>query len=354
MWFLAGASTASCQEPHKNILGTFVLRRFFTLILVWIGVTILVFFIANVVPSDPVALRLGPKASPEAIAFWRHAYGLDLPLPQQYIRYMNGLFHGDLGTSIWSGRPILSDLIDYLPATLELALTALFLAISVGIPLGIWAGNNPGGQVDRGVQIFASFGLALPLFWLALVFQLFFYRNLGWLPLDSRIDLVLGPPQRITGFYLIDSLLTGDLPRFGDSLRHLIMPAVVLSLPSIGAVARMTRASILDVLTQDYVRAARAKGVSQRAVLWKHVLSNALLPVVTLLGNAFNGLLAGVFVVEVIFNWPGLGWYATRVILASDYGSIVSITLVIAVMATSVNLGVDILYHRLDPRIQLT
>jgi peptide/nickel transport system permease protein len=209
-------------------------------------------------------------------------------------------------------------------------------------------------MVDRGVQIFAAFGLALPLFWLALVFQLFFYRNLGWLPLDSRIDLVLGPPQRITGFYLIDSLLVGDPQRFGNSLLHLVMPAVVLSLPTIGAVARMTRASLLEVMTQDYVRTARAKGVPRRLLLWKHVLSNALLPVVTLLGNAFNGLLAGVFVVEVIFNWPGLGWYATRVILASDYGSIVSITLVIAIMATSVNLGVDILYHRLDPRIQLT
>jgi len=189
---------------------------------------------------------------------------------------------------------------------------------------------------------------------LALVFQLFFYRNLGWLPLDSRIDLVMGAPQHVTGFYLVDSLLTGDLPRFADSLRHLVMPAVVLSLPTIGAIARMTRASILEVMGQDYVRTARAKGVPQRLLLWKHVLSNALLPVITLLGNAFNGLLAGVFVVEAIFNWPGLGWYATRVILASDYGSVVSITLVIAIMATSVNLGVDILYHRLDPRIQLT
>ena len=171
---------------------------------------------------------------------------------------MNGLLHGDLGTSIWSGRPILNDLIDYLPATLELALTALLLAITVGIPLGIWAGNNPGGLVDRGVQVFASFGLALPLFWMGLVFQLFFYRNLGWLPLDSRIDLVMGAPPHITGFYLVDSLLTGDLTRFGDSLRHLLMPAVVLSLPTIGAVARMTRASILEVLTQDYVRAGAA------------------------------------------------------------------------------------------------
>jgi peptide/nickel transport system permease protein len=335
-------------------LGTYVLRRFFTLILVWVGVTILVFIIANVVPSDPVAFKLGPKASPESIAYWRHQYGLDQPLPQQYIRFMNGLFHGDLGTSIWSGRPIRSDLTDYLPGTLELAITALFLAIGVGIPLGIWAGRNPGGVVDRGVLVFASFGLALPLFWLALVFQGFFYRDLGWLPLNSRINLVLGPPPHVTGFYLVDSLLAGDLQRFGDSLRHLAMPAVVLSLPTIGAVARMTRASILEAMTQDYVRTARAKGVPQRLLLWKHVLSNALLPVVTLLGNAFNGLLAGVFVVEVVFDWPGLGWYATRVILASDYGSVVSITLVIAIMATTVNLGVDILYHRLDPRIQMT
>ena len=335
-------------------MSAFLARRLASMVLVWLGVTVLTFLIANVVPSDPVALRLGPKATPAAIARWRHEFGLDLPLPQQYARYLSGLLRGDLGVSIWSGRPITRDLSDYLPGTLELAVTALLLSAVVGIPMGLWTARDPGGALDKTVQTLATFSLALPLFWLGLVFQLLFYRNLGWLPLGGRIDLLLGPPNRLSGIYLLDSLLTFDGVRFGSSLVHLALPSITLSLPAIGAVARMTRVSILEVMHFDYVRTAYAKGLTARAVLWVHVLRNALLPVVTLLGNLFNGLLAGVFVVEAVFDWPGLGWYATRVILASDYGSVVSITLVIAVLSTLVNLLVDILYHWMDPRIQFS
>jgi len=324
------------------------------MLLVWLGVSILTFFIANVVPADPVALRLGPKATPDSIQYWRHEYGLDRPLPEQYIRFMEGLLKGDLGTSIWSGRPIIKDLYDYFPATLELAVVALLLSVFTGIPVGLWAAIRTGKMVDRIIQLISTSGLALPLFWLGLVLQLLFYRRLGILPLDSRVDLVLGPPVRITGLYLVDSLLLFDFERFGNSLIHMILPAFTLSLPATGAVIRMMRASTLDVLTQDFIRAARAKGVPEKLVLFRHVVRNALLPVVTLLGNLFNALLGGVFVVEAVFSWPGLGWYATKVILASDYSSIVSITLVIAVLSTSVNLVIDILYRKLDPRIQLT
>jgi peptide/nickel transport system permease protein len=333
-------------------LQTFLIRRFFSMILVWFGVTLLTFFIANYVPRDPVALRLGPKATPESIDYWRHQFGLDLPLPQQYLHFLNGVVHGDLGISIWSGRPVLRDLEDYFPASLELALVTFLLAIGAGIPMGILASRSPGGLFDRFAQILANFGLAVPLFWIGLVFQILFYSHLRLLPLDNRVDLLLGPPKTITGMYILDSLLTGDLPRLANSLKHILLPAITLSLPAVGGVARMTRASVLEVLTQDFVRAARAKGVPGRTLLWRHVLRNALLPVVTTLGNIFNALLAGVFVVEVVFNWPGLGWYATKVILASDYGAIVSITLVIAVLATFVNLVVDIFYAVLDPRIQ--
>ena len=347
-------TNSHAQEAILIILRTFLIRRLFSMILVWFGVTVLTFFIANYVPRDPVALRLGPKATPESISYWRHQYGLDLPLPQQYLHFLNGVVHGDLGISIWSGRPVLRDLEDYFPASIELALVTFILAILVGIPLGIQASRSPGGLFDQGAQILANFGLAVPLFWIGLVFQILFYSRLGVLPLDNRIDLLLGAPKTVTGLYILDSLFTGDLPRLANSLKHIILPAITLGLPAIGGVARMTRASVLDVLTQDYVRTARAKGVPGRTLLWHHVLRNALLPVVTTLGNIFNGLLAGVFVVEVVFNWPGLGWYATRVILASDYGAIVSITLVIAVLATFVNLTVDILYAVVDPRIQLT
>jgi peptide/nickel transport system permease protein len=335
-------------------LRVFLLRRLASMVLVWWGVTLLTFLIANVVPSDPVALRLGPKATPGSIAKWRHLYGLDQPLPQQYIRYLTEILHGNLGDSIWSGRPVLKDLADYLPATVELALAALLIAILIGIPLGLFAANYPGRILDKIIQFFATFGLAMPLFWLGLVFQLLFYRQLGVLPFDSRIDLTLGPPIRVTGLYILDSILHMDLPRIGSSLRHIILPAITLSLPALGGIARMTRASVLDTLSQDFVRTARAKGVPNRLVMVKHVLRNALLPVVTLSSNLVNSLLAGTFVVEAIFNWPGLGWYATRVILASDYGAVVSITLTIAFICTMVNLMTDMIYQMLDPRIVLT
>ncbi len=332
---------------------SFIIRRLLSMLLVWFGVTLLTFFIANVVPRDPVALRLGPKASQQAIAEWRRVYGLDQPLHVQYVRFLSKIMEGDLGNSVWSGRPIRQDLADYLPATLELSLATLFLTIMCGIPLGIWAASKPGSLIDRLVEMLANMGLALPLFWVGLVMQLWFYRQWNILPFDSRIDIVLGAPQRISGFYVLDSLLLQDWQRLFGSLRHLVLPALTLCLPSAGAVARMTRASVLETIEQDYIRAARAKGVPEWLLMWRHVLRNALLPVVTVLGNIFNALLAGVFVVEAIFNWNGLGWYASRVILASDYGAIVSITLVIAVLCTTVNLLVDILYQLLDPRIEL-
>ena len=332
---------------------TYILRRLMSMALVWVGVTILTFIIANVVPSDPVALRLGPKATAESIAQMRHQYGLDLPMPVQYLRYLAGLTRGDLGDSIWSNRPVIQDLADYLPATLELGLSAFILTILFGIPFGIWAATSGLPWLDRSIQLLATMGLAIPLFWFGMLLQLLFYRQWGVLPMDSRIDLTLGAPVHLTGLLVLDSLLRCDLPRFLNALKHLVLPAITLSLPAIGAVARMTRAAVLETLSQDYVRMARAKGLTAQRVIWKHVLANALLPVVTLLGNTVNSLVAGAFVVEVIFNWPGIGWYATKVILASDYGAIVSITLMVAIFCTTVNLVVDMLYGLLDPRIQL-
>jgi peptide/nickel transport system permease protein len=284
----------------------------------------------------------------------RREMGLDRPLPEQYLRYLGGLLRGDLGTSIWSGRPITRDLGDYLPATLELATSALLFSIITGIPLGLWAATHSNRFPDRLVQALSATGLALPLFLFGMLLQLLFYRQLGWLPLDSRIDLIYGTPQRVTGLYILDSLLRLDFYHLGSSFTHLLMPAFTLSLPAVGVIARMMRASTIEVLNQEYLRAARARGIPRNLLLWRHVVANALLPVVTLIGNTFNALLAGTFVVEVVFDWPGLGWYATKVIRALDYGSIVSVTLVVAVLCTTVNLIVDLLYQKLDPRIQLT
>lgn len=332
---------------------TFLVRRLFSMLLVWVGVSLLTFLLANVIPSDPVALRLGPKATPETIAYWRSKLGLDRPLPEQYLGFMGNLLHGDLGQSIWSGRPVTRDLQDYLPATIELSLAAILVTVLAGIPLGVLAAVRQGSLFDRLVQFLASFGLAVPLFWLGLVLQLLFYRQFDLLPLNGRISIIIGPPKLITGFFTLDSLLQGDWVRLGDSLLHLVLPTFTLSLFTTGSIARMVRASTIDTLQADFVRGARAKGVSARRLLWHHVLRNSLLPAVTVLGNTVNALLGGVFVVEAVFDWPGLGWYATHAILASDYAAIVSITLVIAIICTSVNLLVDLTYQALDPRIQL-
>ena len=332
---------------------SFLLRRTFTILLVWLGVTILTFLIANVLPADPVAMRLGPKASAETIDYWRHEYGLDQPLTTQYLRFMQGVFKLDLGNSIWSGRPITADLQDYLPATLELAFFTLLISLLAGIPLGIAAANTRSGWLDQFIQLISTFGTALPLFWIGLVFQLFFYSRLHILPFDGRIDMLMGPPVHHTGLFVIDSLLAGDWARMLSSVQHLILPSVTLGLPVLGGVIRMTRGSVLETRELDFVRTARAHGIPWKIILNKHILRNALLPVVTLTGNLFNAMLAGTFVVEAIFNWPGIGWYATKVILAYDYLAVVSITLVVAVLCTLVNLVVDLLYGVLDPRIQL-
>jgi len=314
----------------------------------------LTFFIANVIPSDPVLLRLGPRAKPDEIAFWRHQYGLDLPLPVQYLKYLGGVVQGDLGDSILTNRPILVDLKDYLPGTIELTSVSFLMIILVGVPVGIYASTHFGSIFDRVSDFLASAGMGLPVFWLALIMQLIFYRALSLLPLDSRIDMVLGPPPRITGMFILDSLLASDMPRLLSSLQHIILPAVTLSLASVAGIMRQVRANILDTLKSDYVRTARAKGAPERIVITRHVLRNSFLPVITMSGMLLINLLSGAFIIETIFNWPGIGWYTIRAIVSSDYNAVVSVTLVIAVLCTIINLLVDILYSALDPRIRLT
>ena len=332
----------------------FIVRRLFSIVLVWIGVSTLTFFIANVIPSDPVLLRLGPRAKPEELDYWRHQYGLDLPLPLQYVNYLRGVLQGNLGVSIFTGRPVLTDLKDYLPGTIELTLASFLIILVIGIPVGIYAATHYNSIFDRVSDLLASAGMALPVFWLAIVMQLIFYRRLNLLPLDSRIDMVLGAPPHVSGLFILDSLLARDMPRLKSSLQHIILPSVTLSLASLAGILRQVRANILDTLRADFVRTARAKGVPERIVINRHVLRNSFLPVITMSGMLLINLLSGAFIIETIFNWPGIGWYAIRAIISSDYNAVVSITLVIAVICTMINLFVDILYSILDPRIRLT
>jgi peptide/nickel transport system permease protein len=330
---------------------TFLVRRLGFLVLVILGVSVLTFVVSHVVPADPAALIAGKDASPEQINRIRHTLGLDQPLPVQYVSYMGKLLTGDLGYSSYSRRPVVQDFGDYFPATIELTIYALVLCVLVGVPLGVYAGLARGGPVDHLSRVISIAGSAMPYFWLGLLLQLVFYGRLGWLPELGRIDTFMTAPHRITGLYTLDSLLTWNIPALGSSLKHVVLPALTLASFSLSLVVRVTRASMVDVLGQDYIRTARAKGVARFSVVMRHALRNALIPTVTLLGLQVGNLLGGVFLVEIVFSWPGIGYYSVNAIQNFDYQAIMSITVLLAVVYTLVNLLVDIAYTRLDPRI---
>jgi len=327
-------------------------RRIILLIPVLIGVSIMTFSISRVVPGDPVRAMVGMDASKEVIDNIKRKYGFDKPLPEQYFIYMWGLLRGDMGLSIRSRRPVLDDVKTYLPATFELAFVALLLSSLIGIPLGVVSAVRQDKAVDHITRILALIGVSAPSFWLGLLVQLLFYRKLGWLPYGARIDSVIGPPKTITTSYLLDSLLTANIPAFISSLKHIAMPAFVLAYGGLASVTRLQRASMLEVIRKDYITVARAKGLSERRVVYVHALRNALIPVITIIGLRFGWMLGGSFIVEFIFNWPGLGYYGTTAITTLDFNAIMGVTLILTVSYLVVNLIVDVIYIFVDPRIQ--
>jgi peptide/nickel transport system permease protein len=330
---------------------TFLLRRLAFLVLVVIGVTLLTFVISHLVPADPTRLLLGKQASAQQIAQLRHSLGLDRPLPAQYLEYMRALLHGDFGQSISSHRSVLADFGDYFPATIELTFYALLICLVAGLPLGVLSALYRDGIIDNLTRGIAIAGVSFPLFWLGLVLQAFVYGYLHLLPPTERLDPFVTPPHHITGLYTLDSLLTGNLPVLGNALQHLILPAVTLAFASLASVIRVTRASMIEALGQDYIRTAKAKGVSRRRISYRHALRNALIPTTTLMGVQVGNLLGGAFLVEIVFSWPGIGFYSVQAIRAFDYSAIMGITVIIAIVYTVVNLLVDVLYAVLDPRI---
>lgn len=330
----------------------FLARRLGFLVFVILGVSVLTFVVSHVVPADPAALVAGKDASPEKLAQIRHTLGLDQPLPVQYLSYMGNLLHGNLGISSYSRRPVLQDFLDYFPATVELTFYALLISVAVGVPLGVYSGLNR-GWVDGLSRLVSIGGSALPLFWLGLLLQLIFYGRLGWLPELGRLDTFMAAPRHITGLYTVDSVLSGNLPALGSSLKHILLPAITLALASLALVVRVTRASMVDVLAQDYIRTARAKGLPRQRVVMRHALRNALIPTITLLGLQVGNLLSGAFLVEIVFSWPGIGFYSVNAIQNFDYQAIMSITVLVAVIYTIVNMLVDVAYTRIDPRIQI-
>ena len=335
-------------------MGGLILRRLVLAAFVVWGVTLITFFLSHVVPGDPARLIAGPRASLAAIAHIRTEYGLDRPLPQQYAGYMTGLARGNLGISFVSRRPVSTDLLSYFPATLELTLYALVLGSLLAVLAALLSVRRRGRATETGVQVLAVTTLSVPAFWAALILQLVVAVNLGWLPVTGRLGTGVTPPPHLTGLYTMDSLLTGRLGTFADALQHLVLPAFALGLAVFGLMARIMRASLLEVVGEDYVRTAEAKGLSEARVLLRHVLRNAMLPGVTVLGLQFGLLAGGIFVVEYLFAWPGIGAYAFNAFQASDYNAVVGVTLLVGVLYVLANLAVDLTYLYLDPRIRYT
>src|ERR1700735_1833604 len=333
-------------------MGTLIARRLAFMVFVLWGVTLVTFFLSRVVPGDPARLMAGPQASAGDVAHISRIYGLDEPLLVQYGRYMRDLSHANLGFSFMTRRNVRTEIAAFLPATVELAGYALLLGFGLAVVTATAAAYRRGTWTDVGGRLSAIVGLSIPAFWLALLLQLLFHTVLGWFPLGGRLSPGVVPPPHVTGLLTVDSLLAGNLGDFTDAVTHLVLPVTTLAAGVYGLMVRIMRTSVIDALAEEYVRTAEAKGLSRWRVLRRHVLRNAMLPGVTVLGLEFGLLAAGVFVVESIYQWPGLGNYAFQAIQASDYNATLGATLVIAAMYVVVNLIVDIAYLYLDPRIR--
>jgi peptide/nickel transport system permease protein len=330
----------------------YILKRLVYLVPVLIGVTLLVFFISHAIPGDPARMMAGQKASRQAVENLRRSMGLDRPLPEQYVRFLWGLFHGDLGTSIRNQRPVLDDLADFFPATLELTLASMILCIAVGLPLGIVSAVRRNRPIDHISRVFSVFGVSMPVFWLGLMLLLLFYRNLGWLPGSGRLDVAMSPPAHVTGLYLVDSLLEGSWSKFVNALQHILLPAFCLSYVYLAIITRIVRSSMISVMGQDYITTARANGLSESTVILKHSLKNSLIPTVTITGLSIGELFGGAILTETIFNWPGMGKYVVDSVNFLDFPAIMGFTLVVSFAYVMINLLVDVLYGFLDPQIQ--
>ncbi len=340
----------------NSAFSTFVVRRLLALPVILVGITFVTFLLLHLVPGDPARLVLGEAAQdPQVVAAVRHEWGLDRPLQVQYLQYVAHLVRGDLGVSIRSRRPVSGDLARYLPATVELGAVSFAITLLLGIPLGVLSGARERTLTDHTSRVASLLFLSMPSFWFGLILIYVGYYVLGVLPTPTgRLGVMDVPPPSFTGLYLVDSAVAGQWGLFLRSLWHLLSPAFVLALASVGLVVRMLRASMVEILRQDYIRTARAKGLPPRAVFYGHALRNALIPTVTVLGIQFASLFGGNVLVETVFAWPGVGLYFVESIQWLDYAPVLGATALIAAAFVTVNLLVDVSYALLDPRIRYT
>ena len=340
--------------PSHPLAG-FVLRRLVALFALLLGISLIAFALTNVAPADPVTANLSPNqlSNPDAVRVFRERYNLDDPLPVQYLTYVWNALHGDLGTSIQTETPVADELGRLIPATAELALFAMLFAICVGIPLGVIAAMRYGRSTDHAVRVVSLLGISMPSFWLALIAIYVVFFKLGWLPGNGRLDPGATPPPSITRFYTVDALVTGRWDVLWDALQHLILPAIVVASASVGFITRYTRSAVLEVLGEDYVRAARAKGLPESTVVRRHVLRAALVSIVTIIGLLFAQVLTGAVLVETIFSWPGLGQYAYTSSTRLDLPAIMGTSMFVAAVYVTVNFIADLLYGVIDPRMRI-
>lgn len=336
-------------------MGAFIIRRILLSLLALLLVTTVTFILAHSVPGDPINAVVSDRVDdPAVIENYRKKFGLDKPVALQYVYYMRNLARGDMGLSITTSEPVSKDLRRYLPATLELSGAAIIFALCTGIPLGIVAALKYNKAPDAAARGIALFGASVPVFYLALLFIYIFAVKLSWFPTGGRLDAGVDPPPHKTGMYTLDALLAGDFALFRQAMHHLFMPAIVLGAFSMGIVSRMVRSSLLEVMGQDYIRTARAKGLAETKVVAIHALRNAIIPTLTVIGLLIGALLAGAVLTETTFGWPGLGRYAVNAATKLDFPAVLGVTLISAFIYILSNLVVDILYSVIDPRIRQT
>jgi len=350
---LRGGPAAAGERSHRRLLGASnVVGRFLLVILLtYLGLLAVTFFIGRVIPIDPVLAIVGDRAPEHVIIRVREELGLNKPLWEQFYIYVSKVLHGDFGTSVLTSNPVMQDIRRTFPATFELATLGIVIGAGIGVPLGVWAAVRRGGVVDQVVRVMGLIGYSVPIFWLGLMALVVFYARLGWVGGPGRIDVVyeytLVP---VTGLLLLDTARAGEWQAFGNALSHLVLPASLLGYFSLAYISRMTRSFMLNELAQEYVVAARAKGLSEARIIWRHALRNAMVPLVTVIALSYAGLLEGSVLTETVFAWPGLGLYLTNSLQNADMNAVLGATIIVGSIFIGLNLLSDLLYNLLDPR----